>query len=109
LTPIAWWTERVPEKIITAFMSYIQNIRKVRSSYIERFADGIGKNYSVRVITSDAMVQLSALGSGVLRISTREFRLEVDWILKKLGKDIEQINNSVRKEKVGDKIKNVNK
>lgn len=45
--------------------------------YIERLAHEIGKNYAVCVVTSDALVQLSALRSGVLRVSAREFLEEV--------------------------------
>ncbi len=47
-------------------------------AYMEALAHEIGKNYAVRVATSDALVQLSALGSGVLRMSARELREEVD-------------------------------
>ncbi|MEI3061611.1 MAG: NYN domain-containing protein [Oscillospiraceae bacterium] len=36
-------------------------------AYIERFADNIGKNYDVRVVTNDNLIRLSALRSGVLR------------------------------------------
>ena len=36
-------------------------------AYIERIVDEIGKNYDVRVITSDNLIRLSALRSGVLR------------------------------------------
>lgn len=46
-------------------------------AYIEEFAHRIGKNYAVKVATSDALVQLSSLRSGVLRMSARELRLEV--------------------------------
>ena len=38
-------------------------------AYMEKLADEIGKNESVRVVTSDALIQLSALRSGVLRLS----------------------------------------
>lgn len=41
-------------------------------AYIEALASQIGRNYSVRVATSDALVQLSSLRSGVLRMSARE-------------------------------------
>ncbi|MBQ6840224.1 MAG: TetM/TetW/TetO/TetS family tetracycline resistance ribosomal protection protein [Oscillospiraceae bacterium] len=47
-------------------------------AYIEALADEIGKNYAVRVATSDALVQLSSLRSGVLRMSARELREEVE-------------------------------
>ncbi len=41
-------------------------------AYIEALAAEIGNNYAVRVATSDALVQLSSLRSGVLRMSARE-------------------------------------
>jgi predicted RNA-binding protein with PIN domain len=47
-------------------------------AYIEALCDEIGKNYAVRVATSDALVQLSSLRSGVLRMSARELRQLVD-------------------------------
>ena len=46
-------------------------------AYIESLADQIGKNYSVRVATSDGLVQLGSLRSGVLRMSARELREEI--------------------------------
>ena len=39
---------------------------------------------SVRVASSDALVQLSALGSGVLRMSARELKMEVDAARKEM-------------------------
>ena len=60
-------------------------------TYIEKLVYEIGENYSVRVITSDGLIQLQALRSGVLRMSAREFReeilasdAEIEKILKKL-------------------------
>ena len=47
-------------------------------AYIESLADRIGSNYAVRVATSDSLVQLSSFRSGVLRMSARELREEVD-------------------------------
>ena len=46
-------------------------------AYIESLADQIGRNYAVRVATSDGLVQLSSLRSGVLRMSARELLEEV--------------------------------
>ena len=46
--------------------------------YIEALSAEIGKNYSVRVATSDSLVQLSSFRSGVLRMSARELQEEVD-------------------------------
>ena len=47
-------------------------------AYIEALVTKIGGNYSVRVATSDGLVQLSALRSGVTRMSARELREEVE-------------------------------
>ena len=55
-------------------------------AYIEALADQIGRNYAVRVATSDALVQISSLRSGVLRMSARELRLEVEAARKEMQK-----------------------
>lgn len=47
-------------------------------AYIEALTAQIGSNYAVRVATSDALVQLSSLRSGVLRMSARELLLELE-------------------------------
>ena len=46
-------------------------------SYIEALVHEIGSNYNVRVATSDSLVQLSSLRSGVLRMSARELQEEI--------------------------------
>ena len=46
--------------------------------YIETLIGKIGKNYAVRVATSDALIQLSALRSGVLRVSAAELERELE-------------------------------
>ena len=43
-------------------------------NYIEALLQKIGSNYSVRVATSDALVQLTGLRTGVLRMSARELQ-----------------------------------
>ena len=45
--------------------------------YIESLVAQIGTNYNLRVATSDSLVQLGALRSGVLRMSARELREEL--------------------------------
>ncbi len=47
-------------------------------AYIEALADEIGSNYAVRVASSDGLVQLSSFRIGVLRMSVRELREEVE-------------------------------
>ncbi len=45
--------------------------------YIESFVAQIGSNYNLKVATSDGLVQLGALRSGVLRMSARELQAEL--------------------------------
>ena len=58
--------------------------------YIEKLANSIGRNYRVRVVTSDSLIQLSALRSGVLRMSAREFGNEVQSVLAQIRQVIKQ-------------------
>ena len=53
-------------------------------AYIQNLAAQFGGNYRVSVASSDGMVQLSALGSGVLRVSARELRQEIDRAQKEM-------------------------
>ncbi len=46
-------------------------------AYIESLVAQIGSNYNIRVATSDGLVQLSSIRSGVLRVSARELLEEV--------------------------------
>ena len=55
-------------------------------SYIEALADQIGSNYNVRVATSDSLVQLSSLRSGVLRMSARELEQELQQAHEEMQK-----------------------
>ena len=47
-------------------------------AYIESLIAQIGRNYSVKVATSDGLIQVASLRSGVLRMSARELREEVE-------------------------------
>lgn len=46
-------------------------------NYIESLVSQIGSNYNIRVATSDSLVQLSAIRTGVLRMSARELKEEI--------------------------------
>ena len=48
--------------------------------YIEKLVEEVGKNYSVRVVTSDNLIQVSALRAGVLRVPAREFIKEIERV-----------------------------
>ena len=53
-------------------------------AYMESLAAQIGNNYSVRVATSDGLVQLSSLRSGILRMSARELWEEIQIARKEM-------------------------
>ena len=53
-------------------------------AYIEGLVAQIGPNYNVRVATSDGLVQLSSIRSGVLRVSARELLEEVQTVEKEM-------------------------
>ena len=65
--------------------------------YIERLAAEIGRNEQVRVVTSDALIQLSAIRSGVMRMSAAEFEREV----ADARVEIARIAERTRRERLG--------
>ena len=71
-------------------------------AYIERIVDEIGKNYDVRVITSDNLIRLSALRSGVLRTSSKEFALELEWVLGQIEEVLKKSNLNAHMTKLKD-------
>ncbi len=46
-------------------------------AYIEALVSRLGPSYNVRVVTSDALVQISSFRSGVLRMSARELQEDI--------------------------------
>ena len=71
-------------------------------AYIERLVDEIGKNYDVRVVTSDNLIRLSALRSGVLRTSSREFSREVEWVLEQIEEILKKSNQEAHQTRLRD-------
>ena len=55
-------------------------------AYMESLVAQIGPNYNVRVATSDSLVQLGSIRSGVLRVSARELQQEVEIAQKEMKK-----------------------
>ena len=55
-------------------------------AYIQSLAAEVGRSYTLRVASSDSMIQLSSLGSGVLRVSARELEQEVEQAQKEMRK-----------------------
>ena len=59
---------------------------------IERLAAEIGQNDRVAVVTGDTMIRISAMRSGILRISPREFLLELEETEKQLEGILQKSN-----------------
>ena len=71
-------------------------------AYIEKLVNDIGKNERVRVVTSDNLIRLSALRSGVLRTGSREFAGEVADILAQISSLLKHTNEQAHTTKVKD-------
>ena len=71
--------------------------------YIERLVQEIGKNEQVRVVTSDGLIQLSAVRTGVLRMSAREFEIELAAVNDEIGKVLEKQERT--RNTIGDAVK----
>ncbi len=65
--------------------------------YIETLVSQIGRNYTVQVATSDSLIQLSALRSGVLRISAQELLREIEAVDEKIAQLIAQLRREARR------------
>lgn len=71
-------------------------------AYIERIAAEIGRNYAVRVVTSDNLIRLSALRAGVLRTSSKEFSAELEQTLKSIDEILKKSNMNAHKTRLRD-------
>ncbi|MBQ1411419.1 MAG: NYN domain-containing protein [Oscillospiraceae bacterium] len=72
-------------------------------AYIERLLQDFGKNTRARIVTSDNLIQVSALRTGAVRQSAREFGEEIDRIYG----DIDSFLKSTRREKMGTVRENI--
>ena len=79
--------------------------RELGDVYIEKLISEIGKNDRVRVVTSDNLIQLSAVRFGVMRMSAAEFEREVDSVHAKIGKFLDEIREKNPKTKIDEIVK----
>lgn len=77
--------------------------RELGDNYIEKLISDIGKNDNVRVVTSDNLIQLSAVRYGVLRVSAREFEKEVQNVERVIDELLYKINKS-RPARIGELV-----
>lgn len=57
--------------------------------YIEKVSHKLAKKHKVRVVTSDALEQIIILGNGALRVSSKEFKYEIEQAEKHIREIIE--------------------
>ena len=77
---------------------------KSADAYIEQIVSEIGKNERVSVVTGDTLIRISAMRSGVLRISPEEFRLELEESEKKLREVLSRSGFQAHAFRLGDII-----
>jgi predicted RNA-binding protein with PIN domain len=53
-------------------------------AYIERIIHELGPDYSIRVVTGDYLLQISAVTSGVSRMTTGEFIREINEVSREI-------------------------
>lgn len=68
--------------------------RETGDMYIERFLQQVGKNDHVRVVTSDGLIQLSAVRTGVMRMSSAEFGRQVAEVSDQIQAFIARMHQS---------------
>lgn len=65
--------------------------------FIEKLIAQIGKNYAVRVASSDGMIQLSSVRTGVLRMTASELEAEVDGVNETLHQIMEKLKRTEKR------------
>jgi predicted RNA-binding protein with PIN domain len=61
-------------------------------AYIERVIHDLGPDYSIRVVTGDYLLQVSAVISGVSRVTTKEFAAEVTRVGSEITEFIRKLS-----------------
>jgi predicted RNA-binding protein with PIN domain len=62
-------------------------------AYIERVIHDLGPDYSIRVVTGDYLLQVSAVISGVSRVTTKEFIAEVTRVGSEITEFIRKLTD----------------
>ena len=63
-------------------------------SHIEKAAFELGRKYDITVVTSDKSVQMAALGDGAVRMSSREFYVEVEATIGEIRERLQKQKKS---------------
>ena len=60
-------------------------------AYIEKITHDLGPDYSIRVVTGDYLLQISALTAGVSRMTAKEFIAEVTRVGQEISEFIRRL------------------
>ena len=84
-------SDREVEKYGNVYVVYTKEA-ETADMFIEKTAMKLSSENRVRVATSDGTEQLIILGSGAIRVSAREFRMEVDEVEQSIRKILDGIH-----------------
>ena len=65
-------------------------------AYIEKMMFELGPNYNIRVVTGDRLLQYSAIHSGIMRMTAKEFEAEVISV----GNDIREFAEKLSQQRM---------
>jgi predicted RNA-binding protein with PIN domain len=68
-------------------------------AYIEKIMHDLGPNYNIQLVTGDRLLQISALHSGIVRTTSKEFEAEV----ARVGKEITEFAEKLAEKKMNGK------
>ncbi len=60
-------------------------------AFIEKMMHELGPDYSIRAVTGDSLIQLSALHAGVLRMTAREFFEEIEAVNEEIAEFLSRL------------------
>ena len=63
-------------------------------AFIEKMMSSLGPNYNIRVVTGDRLLQFSAVHSGIIRVTAKEFEDEMIRIGNEITEYIKKLANS---------------
>ena len=63
-------------------------------TFIEIMMHDLGPNYSVKVVTGDKLLQFSAVHSGILRMTAKEFEDDVTRVGNEITEFIRKLSES---------------
>jgi predicted RNA-binding protein with PIN domain len=60
-------------------------------AYIEKMMHELGPNYNIQLVTGDKLLQFSAVHSGILRMTAKEFEAEVNAVGREINDFIQKL------------------